>query len=289
MQSRLGRSLFKISLFKIGLLSACIGLLSGCDSASDSAQSAAAQTQNNAENTTSANPDILPYLDIKTTVAVFKLPPCTTNLCTQIDILSVESQDPWLNQWITHYQAQVLQRQIGLIPDPSKPLNLQQAVDAYVKKSQAWQKEFVKNKPYELQLSSQIATQRNQYVLLQLSVDSQQGDLNVKQRQYFAVADRKLQKTLSILDVIKADQQAAVDQWVQAAYQKWLQQQSRAVQQVAAKSLQWQQADWFFDHEGIGLHFRANEISPDGTPLAVFLTPAQTQQALHAEAFKGMF
>lgn len=52
-----------------------------------------------------------------------------------------------------------------------------------------------KNKAYELRLTTRIASQRNQYVLLQIGVDTQQEDIAVKDRFYFFVADRKLQKS----------------------------------------------------------------------------------------------
>ncbi|MCP5575988.1 hypothetical protein NL318_28700, partial [Klebsiella pneumoniae] len=70
-----------------------------------------------------------------------------------------------------------------------------------------------------------MASQRNQYVLLQLSVDTQQAEVAVKARQYFFVADRKTQKSLSILDVIQSKQQNKLNAWVQEKYQAWLKKQ----------------------------------------------------------------
>ena len=55
-------------------------------------------------------------------------------------------------------------------------------------------------------MTTKIASQRNQYVLLQISVDSKQEGITVKERQYFFVADRKLKKGLSITDVLNPTQ-----------------------------------------------------------------------------------
>jgi hypothetical protein len=64
-------------------------------------------------------------------------------------------------------------------------LTLQQAINAYVKKSDEWQDKYSKNKAYELRMNTRIASQRNQYVLLQIGVDTKQEDIAVKDRYYF--------------------------------------------------------------------------------------------------------
>lgn len=53
--------------------------------------------------------------------------------------------------------------------------------------------------------------------------------------------------------------------------------------------LYWGQADWFFDQEGIGLHYRTHEIVKDGTQLDIYLTKAQTQQVLKADVYTQLF
>lgn len=264
-----------------GMLIGAVVLLSACHQKPDESKTASEQQTS----VQVQNPDILPYLNIQTQQAKYALPFCEKKNCIDIDIQSLQTQDHWLNQWIEKSQSQVIQAQILL----KQNLSLQQAINAYVKASDEWQQQFSANKPYRLHMSSRIASQRNQYVLLQLQVDSKQADIEVKDRQYFFVADRKQQKNLMILDVIEKSQQTQLDQWVQQAYQAWLKKQAKDAQQTAPKKLYWGQAEWFFDGEGVGLHFRANDIVKNSKQLDIFLSKAQTKQVMKAEVFRRMF
>ena len=273
----------KMKNLKLIMALLCINsvMLSGCD---DSKQQDAG-TKKEQSTVQATNPDVLPYLNMKEDKADYALPFCEKKNCIEIDIQTVKTQDAWLNQWIATNQANVIQQQIDL----KQSMTLQQAVDAYIKQSDSWQDEFAKNQPYELRLGTRIASQRNQYVLLQLSVNSTQKDITVKERQYFYVADRKLKKKLSILDVIVPAQQTTLNQWIQQHYQQWLEKQDKSVQKSAPKKLFWGQSDWFFDGEGVGLHYRSDEITPDADQLDIYLNKQQTQQILQPEVFQKMF
>lgn len=229
--------------------------------------------------------EVLPYLNIQEQDAKIALPFCETKNCIDLSIQTVHTEDVWLNDWIAKSQALVIQDQIGM----KQNMSLQQAINAYVKKSDAWQAEFSKNKAYELSMYTRIAYQRNQYVLMQLGVDTNQEGIKVKERYYFFVADRKKQKAVTLLDVIEPKQQNSMNSIVQQAYQKWLKEQTAEVKQKAPKKLYWGQADWFFDQEGIGLHYRTHEIVADGAQLDIYLTKEQTQQLLKVDVYQHMF
>ena len=264
----------------LGAILSGMVLLSACDSSK--------QDQNSDEQTSifqKDQADVLPYLNIKQQAAEIALPFCENKNCIELEVQTLNTQDTWLNSWIAKNQAMVIQDQIGL----KQNMNLQQAVDAYVKKSDAWQAQLDQNKAYELAMYTRMAYQRNQYVLLQVGVDSKQEGTQVKERYYFFVADRKQQKALSVLDVIDAKQQTRMNTFVQQAYQDWLKTQSSDVQKAAPPKLYWGQADWFFDDQGLGLHYRTHEIVKDGTQLDIYLSKAQTQQVLKAEIYPSMF
>ena len=123
----------------------------------------------------------MPYLNIQEQPAKIALPFCENKNCINLDIQTLDTVDPWMNQWIEKQQAKVIQDQIGLKQD----MNLQQAINAYVKKSDAWQAQFNLNKAYELSLYTRIPYQRNQYVLMQIGVDSKQENVSVHERYYF--------------------------------------------------------------------------------------------------------
>lgn len=263
------------------VLSLCGLLLVACDSKDKSASQSPAKEgltqQDQAE--------VLPFLNLEEAKAKYALPFCEKKNCIEIEIQSIQTQDAWLNRWMSDSQAIVIQDQIGL----KQAMSLQQAINAYVKKSDAWQAQFAKNKAYELHVQTRIAAQRNQYVLLQVIINSKQEEVTVKDRGYFFVADRKAQKKLGILEVINAKQQNVMNDIVQVQYAKWLADQTAEVKKVAPKKLYWGQNDWFFDGEGTGVHFRASEIVKDGTQMDLYLTKQQTQQILKPEIFQQLF
>lgn len=267
----------------LGSVIGCSLLLGACDKnekeqpATEQKKSAAVPPEEKAK--------VLPYLNIQEKSADIALPFCETKNCINLDIQTLKTADAWLNQSIEKQQAKVIQDQIGLKQD----MSLQQAVNAYVKKSDAWQAQLKLNKAYELSLYTRIPYQRNQFVLMQIGVDSTQENIRVNERYYFFVADRLQQKILSPLDIINPEQQLQMDQIVQQAYQKWLKDNNAEVQQKAPKKLYWGQADWFFDQEGIGLHYRSQEISKDAKQLDIYLTKEQTKQVLKVDIYQNMF
>ena len=267
-----------------GLILISTLLLVACDSKQDQSK-ANTQQQSASEPIQVENPDVLPYLNMQEAKADYALPFCEKKNCIEIEIQTIKTQDTWLNKWIETHQAWVIQNQVGL----NQEMTLQQAVNAYIKKSDAWEAEFPKNKAYELHMQTRIASQRNQYVLLQVSVDTKQAEVSVKARQYLYVADRKLKKNLTILDVIQPQKQNALNNLIQQKYQEWLDQQDMLVKKSAPKKLFWGQSDWFFDGEGIGLHYRAGEISEDAPQFDIYLDKAQTQQMLKPDVYQKMF
>ncbi|MGB8809313.1 MAG: hypothetical protein WCD17_08110 [Acinetobacter calcoaceticus] len=248
-------------------------------SSSSQTELAGTQTQN------IEKAEVLPFLNLQQVKADYALPFCEKKNCIDVDIQTIKTQDAWLNEWIAKSQAKVIQDQIDL----KKDLSLQQAINAYVKKSDEWQDKYSKNRAYELHLHTRIASQRNQYVLLQLGLDTKQEELTIKDRYYFFVADRKLHKSLSLLDVLKKDQQTAMHQMVQVAYQDWLKKQTVEIKKEAPKTLYWGQADWFFDGEGIGLHYQANQITKEAPQLDIYLSTEQTKKILQPEVYEQMF
>ena len=271
------KPLFAVSVL-IGMMA-----LTACDHPNKNETDTAKNKEQAAATTEKA--EVLPYLNMKEAKADYALPFCEKKNCIDVDIQTIKTQDDWLNAWIAKNQANVIQQQIEL----NKNLTLQQAINAYVKKSDEWQDKYSKNKAYELRLTTRIASQRNQYVLLQIGVDTQQEDIAVKDRFYFFVADRKLRKNLTVLDVIQKNQQNELNNIIQAHYQQWIEKQSTEVKKQVPKKLYWGQADWFFDGEGIGLHYRANEISKDAPQLDIYLTTEQSKQMLQPEIYQQMF
>lgn len=264
-------------------LSLC-GLVA-CDDKNKQNTAQTSNTENTMSTEQTEKAEVLPFLNIQEQAAKYALPFCEKKDCIEIDIQTIHTQDEFMNQWIAESQAKVIQDQLGL----KQAMSLQQAVNAYVKASDLWQSEFKTNKAYELHIQTRIAAQRNQYVLLQVIINTQQEEVSVKDRGYFFVVDRKLHKKLSLLDVIEAKQQNAMNEIIQAKYAEWLKEQTPEVRKAAPPKLYWGQNDWFFDGEGIGVHYRANEIVKEGKQLDIYLSNEQTQQMVQANIFQKMF
>lgn len=48
------------------------------------------------------------------------------------------------------------------------------------------------------------------------------------------------------------------------------------------QKLYWGQADWFFDQEGIGLHYRSQEISKDAKQLDIYFNQRTNTTSLES-------
>ena len=272
-----------LQMTKQFLMVGLIGILSMLAACTKSDHDQKAEQEKSA--TSHDKAEILPYLDIQESKAKYALPFCEKKNCIDIDIQSIQTKDSWLNSWVEQKLAYVVQAQIG----QNQKINLQKAINAYVAKSDTWQDQYSKNQAYELHITTRVASQRNEYVLLQVGLNSKQEEVTVKDRYYFFVANRKLQKEVNILDILQKNQQSNMNQIVQDHYQKWLKQQSAEVQAEAPKKLYWGQADWFFDSEGIGLHYRANQISKRAGQFDIYLSTAQTKALLQPEIYHKMF
>lgn len=215
-----------------------------------------------------------------------KKPICKAKTCARIHIQILKTDQAWLNTWVNQNIAVVLQEQLK---QKVEPLTLQTALDQYVKQSRQWQTQYSRNRPYELDISTKLIYQKNQYVLLQIVLNAKQEELTIKNRSYLHVADREQKKTVMLKEIIQPQQLSQFSVWVQAAYQKWLTEQSQAVQKEAPKQLDWQEADWFFDQEGVGLHYRGNQISEHADQFDLYLSSDQTKAVLQTQIYQKMF
>lgn len=232
------------------------------------------------------NPDVLPYLNERDVLLPLTDVGCKKRSCEHMELQSLETVDQALNQHIEAWLAMILQDLLG---EEHKSLSLHEALRQYVQKSNHWQAEFALNQPYQLDLSMKIAYQRNQYVLLQSIVNAKQEELRIEDRGYFSVFDRKQKKPLQLVDILADPQLKNFESILQAEYQKWLKEQSKEVKLLAPKSLNWKQQEWFFDGQGIGVHYQANQIAKGAKQLDIFLSPAQTKQLLRPAVYQKMF
>ena len=263
-------------------------LVSACER-KDSA-SAPAVTESDTASVSGVLSPVNPKEDLKgLTIQMIKpelaLPFCEHKECLQIDIQSLSTTDVWLDQWI----EQRISTAILDLLESKQAMNLQQAVNRFVEASDQWQQQNKQHTPYQLEISTRIAMQRAEYVLLQVLVNAKVKDAEIQQRSYFFNSQRHEQKQLSVLDVIAPTQQQQMHALVQAEYQKWRAGLPADQAQAAPKTLYWGQADWFFDEEGIGLHYRAGQIADALPQFSIYFNREQTEKLLQKEIFKTLF
>ena len=75
---------------------------------------------------TQAKAEVLPFLNMQESKAVYALPFCEQKNCIDVDIRTIKTQDTWLNGWIANNQAYVIQQQIQL----NQKMTLQKAINA---------------------------------------------------------------------------------------------------------------------------------------------------------------
>ncbi|WND06876.1 hypothetical protein [Acinetobacter soli] len=145
-------------------------------------------------------------------------PECSSSsTCARLDVQTLKTNDPWLKQWIDLQIAEVINEQLK---KKITPPTLDAVLKQYLKQSKQWQAQYSRNRPYELKVSSAIAYQKNQYVLLQIGLNVKQEEITIKNRYYFMVADRKSKRMIAVNDILHPKQQAQFEQWVQTAYRK---------------------------------------------------------------------
>ena len=229
---------------------------------------------------------VLPYLAAQPAPAQFVLPKCSAQHCLAININSLSTGDAWFNAWLSARQAEVLMLQLQ--QDPAN-LSLQQAVNRYAAASKEWQQQYHQHQAFRLDLDTAVVYQKNGIVLLQIQVNSHQAETKVLDRLYFFVADRNKQQHLPVKQVIAPDYAKTLQDILNQHYKKWLSTQSDQVKTAAPTQLAWQQGQWFYDQEGIGLHFRAGQISPTAEQLDVYLNAAQSKRVLKAQLYQILF
>ncbi|MFW1844968.1 hypothetical protein ACG9YY_18915, partial [Acinetobacter pittii] len=59
-----------------------------------------------------------------------------------------------------------------------------------------------------------------------------------------------------------------------------LKKQTADINKEAPKTLYWGQADWFFEGEGVGLHYQAKQINKEAPQLDIYLSKEHTKKIL---------
>ncbi len=278
----------------VGPILVILSVLIGCDAQAPATEQKRQSSQQAPSQTTQvqtpapvpAAETVLPYLNIKPQPAAVVMPQCQTRPCTKLELNSLHTQDAWLNHWLSQRQAQVIAAQIQL---NGKDLSLQQVVNRYVKASAHWKNAAAHHQPYHLNLNTQLGYQKNGYVLVQLQINSVQGETQIKDRVYFFVANRHTQQSVELKHIVAPKQQQTMNQIMQSAYQAWKAQQQTLAISALPEKLTWQTAEWFYDQQGIGLHFRSDEIAPNSPQWDLYLTAEQTRRVLKPDVYQALF
>ena len=262
----------------------CLSLMIvGCDQQTESGKT---PTQIEQQPTSEQKIEKFPVIQPKTKlIQPFK----TCKTCTKFEIISLKTSTSWINDWIEQQQTDIVLEQIPEKFRGKPEKKLKKVANLYDQASKKWLREFELNQPYELKLETLFQYQHGPYILLRLRMDTEQEGVEIKDRVYFKVLDRELKKSVYLKDILQASQLKTMDQWVQHEYQIMLKQQDKMFQKQFPQQLKWENAEWFFDQQGIGLHYKTNEIMKQSPQFDIYLTSEQTQKVLKPEVYGHMF
>lgn len=247
------------------LLCSTIFFLSACDDNQKKTQEQALQEQ--------AKEQGYPVLIASPHVADYGLPFCEKKYCIEIEIQSFQSQDTWFNQFTDFKISELIRKQL----DIKEKLTLQQAVDAFVAKSDSWQAEHP-NQPWSMQISSRVPMQQKEIAVLQLQTTYVLGDKTIPEHNYFFMVDRKAKKQILIYDVIKPEARLAFGDFIQQAYQKWQEQLGPEYKDKTPSKIGWASQDWLIDEQGVTLYYRASDLQASGANNLIIQIPKDKVQ-----------
>lgn len=212
--------------------------------------------------------------------ADYGLPFCEKQYCLDVEIFGLKSQDEWFNHYVDQQIANLIRLQLQL----EQKLSLQKAVNEFVRLSDEWQEEK-KNQPWSVLIQTRVATQHHEITLLQIQTEYTLGDLEVPEKIYYFVVDRKKQEGIKLYDVIKDNMREEFGSFLQTEYQKWLETQPN--KDKFTEKIYWANQDWFFDDQGVAVYYRSADLSTTTTDdnLTIYLPKAQTKKWLKINYF----
>lgn len=276
---------------QIGIVSILAMLCSACEQKPDTTSHQQDQFEQQAHS------QGYPVLIATPVSAAYSLPFCEKKYCSDIEIFSFQSQDQWFNQFTEQQIADLIRKRLGL----TQQLNLQHAVNAFVQQSDAWldqqqqlQNHHNKNNTgyWHLYIQPKVVMQQHEITIILIDTEMQLGEDKPSEQRYFYVLDRKQQQRIRLYDLVKEQARMSFNDEIQHQYQKWKTEQPQTADselKPLPEKIFWANQDWFFDHQGIAVVYRGEDLArPDAKGFTFYLSPEQSEAWIKAEQLQRL-
>ena len=209
----------------VGVLIVSSGMiLSACDKKkSDTESSSATQQKTEIQGSAPASspaPTAIPPLTAKVEKAHYTLPACQGDQCPKVDIHHLETNNPWVNQFLDH---QVLKFSQGFSEKPSDRTSLQQNIYAFVKVSNEDAQDGGLGVPYTMSINAEDIGQRGTNLAqFKVSGDYYTGGAHGSAVNSYFVLDLAQHKQLRLDDLVIKGQKQKLYAVVYAEFTRWV-------------------------------------------------------------------
>ncbi len=200
-------------------------VLSACDKKKPEAEPQSSSTVTAQKSTQISNPAVIaevavPHLTASVQKAKYVLSTCQGDNCPQVDIKRLETNEPWVNQFLDH---QVLKFSQGFSDKPSDRLSLQQNIDAFVKVSNEDAKNGGMGVPYTMSIQVEDLGQRGTNLAqFKVNGDFYTGGAHGSVVNSYYVLDLSRHKQLKLNDLLISGQKNNLYTVVYPEFVQWV-------------------------------------------------------------------
>ncbi|RYY80272.1 MAG: DUF3298 domain-containing protein [Moraxellaceae bacterium] len=222
---------------------------------------------------TSAPQSVTNPLDVKVLKASYNLPACSGEGCVQVDIQRLQTNKPWINQFLD--QKILALSNVQLSEKQPTLTTLQANVDRFV---QAAKQDSIARGapvPYTMQVTPEFLGEKGDIGLFKISAAFYSGGAHGSAFDNYYNLDLKQKKQLQLADLLLPEQQPKLYELVHQQYADWVKQND-----LSADLSKYEQ-DWpfkltdnfTFSEDGLVLAYGQYEIGPYAVGMPEFTIP----------------
>ena len=215
----------------------------------------------------------VPHLTASEQKAKYILPACQGDKCPQVDIQHLQTNDPWVNQFLDH---EVLKLSQGFSEKPSDRTSLQQNIDAFVKMSNDDVNDGGMSVPYSMEITAEkLGSRVANLAQFKVSGNFYTGGAHGSAVNSYYVLDLTQHKQLKLNDLLISGQKNKLYNVVYTEFVQWVKGSDPAV------NLKEYEAMWKFtlthnfvlSKKGLTFYYGQYEIGPYVVGMPEFTIP----------------
>lgn len=226
-------------------------------------------------------------LMVKQVEAAYNLPTCEGEGCPEISIKRLETNDPWVTQFLDQKIKDFSKTQS---PDEAKKsTTLQQNIDQFVQAAKQDSAERGAPVPYTMNIEAEYLGEKAGLFLFEIEADFYTGGAHGSALKNYYVLDTQAKKQLQLADIIVAGQKQKLHDLVYQEFVKWIKENDPTTDLKQYEEMwKFQLTDNFtFDKKGLEFQYGQYEIAPYAAGMPAFTVPyAQLSGIIKAEYLK---